>query len=246
MTSTLIFKNLEKDTIFQKQWQSYQLVINEDYNHHRVLYAKLPDYFKNRFLHSFSVLDLGCGDVDYLSRTFANNNMWSLVSAYTGVDLSEQAVEIGKQNMHPLLEINAAVSFAIGDMLNFVRQAKASSYDVIFSSIAVHHLRDDDKKELVQEIRRILKANGVFVLIDLFLDEAEDRDDWAMRFVTHIRNSWVKLNSEQIDSYVNHTFNFDFPTKLSIYKNWAEHDSLFADVKCFDEVGFFKAIVFET
>jgi SAM-dependent methyltransferase len=114
------------------------------------------------------VLDLGCGDVDYLSKTFEKNNIWSRVLAYTGVDLSEQAMQIGEQNVRPMLATGTQLLFVIDDMLNFVRQAATASYDLVFSSIAVHHLQDNGKEQLDREVRRIIKPGGAFLLIDTF------------------------------------------------------------------------------
>ena len=192
------------------------------------------------------MLDLGCGDVDYLSKTFEKHNIWPRVSAYTGVDLSERALEIGEQNVQPMLATDAQLLFVIDDMLNFVRKAATASYDLVFSSIAVHHLQDDEKEQFVREIRRIMKPNGVFLLIDIFLQENEDRDHFVQDFIAYIRNGWVKLNAGQNESLVNHVFNFDFPAKLTTYEQWAKKTSLYTNVKCLENVRFYKTIVLET
>jgi SAM-dependent methyltransferase len=165
--------------------------------------------------------------------------------AYTGVDLSEQAMQIGEQNVRPMLATGTQLLFVIDDMLNFVRQAATASYDLVFSSIAVHHLQDNEKEQLVHEVRRIIKPGGAFLLIDTFLQESEDRDHFIEDFIACARDYWVKLNVEQIDSLVNHIFNFDFPAKLTAYQRWAKETSLYTDVKCLENLRFYKTIVLE-
>lgn len=45
------------------------------------------------------LLDLGCGDSDYISRIIEKAGGRILVASYTGVDLSEPALEVSRQNI---------------------------------------------------------------------------------------------------------------------------------------------------
>lgn len=49
MTSKLSFLRLDEDTVFQKNWQAYQIVLRENYNRHAELYEKIPEYLQQRF-----------------------------------------------------------------------------------------------------------------------------------------------------------------------------------------------------
>lgn len=49
MTSVISYPKLEQDTVFQKNWQTYQVVLRENYNQHTKLYAKVPEYLQTRF-----------------------------------------------------------------------------------------------------------------------------------------------------------------------------------------------------
>lgn len=191
------------------------------------------------------MLDLGCGDVHYLSKTLRKNNTWARISNYTGVDLSEQAMQIGEKNVQSMLADNAHLSFIVDEMLSFVKKTPSASYDLVFASLSVHHLHDDDKQQLVQEIHRILKPNGAFMVVDLFLQEDEDRDHFAQDIADHIRGDWVKLTSEQRESLVNHMFNFDFPVKLTAFEHWAKENSLYKNVICMENLRFYQSIVLE-
>ena len=46
-----------------------------------------------------SIADLGCGDSDYISRTMSDVGGTAVVSSYTGVDLSQPALEISRRNV---------------------------------------------------------------------------------------------------------------------------------------------------
>ena len=55
MTSVSSFPKLEQDTVFQKNWQTYQIVLHENYNQHTKLYEKVPAYIQQRFPVQISV-----------------------------------------------------------------------------------------------------------------------------------------------------------------------------------------------
>jgi hypothetical protein len=61
MTSAMSFPKLEEDTVFQEDWQTYQILLEEDYLQHTKLYEKVPEYLQQWFpvKESFSILDLG-------------------------------------------------------------------------------------------------------------------------------------------------------------------------------------------
>ena len=154
-------------------------------------------------------------------------------------------MQIGEQNVRPMLANGAQLAFVTDDMLNFASKAADVSYDFVFASISAHHLKDSDKERLVQEVRRILKPGGTYMVIDIFLQEDEDRDNFVRDIAAHIRTDWIKLNAEQTDSLVNHMFNFDFPAKLTMYEHWAKQNSSYKDVKCLEILRFYKTVVLE-
>lgn len=56
-------------------------------------------------------------------------------------------------------------------MLGYLKGAEAGSVDILLSSFAVHHLSLSEKAELVQEVGRVLRPGGCFLLIDVFMSE---------------------------------------------------------------------------
>ncbi len=76
-------------------------VLNEDYLEHEALYGSLQQYLQQKASSGpLRLLDLGCGDSDYISRLVEKSGGERLLASYTGVDLSEPAIEISKQNIH--------------------------------------------------------------------------------------------------------------------------------------------------
>ena len=190
-------------------------------------------------------MDIGCGDVDYFSKVLANNNLWSRVKSYTGVDLSTPAIEIGNKNVRRVALSAAKISFFVDDMLSFVKKTPERTYDFVFASLAIHHLQDTEKSYLVKEVHRVLKPSGVFLIVDIFLEENEDRADFVQHVSNHICQDWVKLNDEQTKNVIQHMSTFDFPSKLSQYQKWATEDSHYKQMKCIEQVRFYKTIVLE-
>ena len=98
---------------------------------------------------SKSVLDVGCGFGDH-ARLLSKKNPKKIV----GFDLSKEFVDLAKS-----LKIKNS-EFYLGDM-NKKFKFKDSSFDIVYSSLAIHYAKDIDK--LFKEVRRILKKGGAFV-----------------------------------------------------------------------------------
>ncbi len=72
-----------------------------DYLEHKGLYGALRQWLVRaaREKGPLRLLDLGCGDSEYISRVIAEAGGSALISSYTGVDLSEPALNFSKRNM---------------------------------------------------------------------------------------------------------------------------------------------------
>jgi len=102
-----------------------------------------------------SVLDVGCGSGNLMLRLFENHPTISL----TGIDIDPRILAIAKKKIasRPINLIEASATH-----LPF----EANSFDNVISSLAFHHLLQNQQKEAVQEIYRILKPTGTFWLYD--------------------------------------------------------------------------------
>jgi len=107
----------------------------------------------------FKVLDLGCGTGNIskkIKEKFPNSKIHC-------VDLADNMVKISQKKLADYSEI----SYETGD---FQSISLSSDYDVIVSSLAMHHLKtDQDKKEMYQKIYESLTPGGVFYNADVVL-----------------------------------------------------------------------------
>ncbi|MCK6599502.1 MAG: class I SAM-dependent methyltransferase [Bdellovibrionaceae bacterium] len=106
------------------------------------------------------VLDLGCGPADFLLKAAALFPK----SFFTGVDLSSEMLKIAKDRANKLNIKN--IRFIQGDMTEN-NSLPTHSFDVIMSTLAVHHLPN---KELFLKFKSnvfsLLKADGAVMITD--------------------------------------------------------------------------------
>jgi ubiquinone/menaquinone biosynthesis C-methylase UbiE len=116
------------------------------------------------------LLDLGTGQGQD-ALFFASNNF-----EVTAVDSSDQALEFAKDSDKQSL-VNF-VSADISQKLPF----EDSSFDIVYSHLALHYFDTETTKRLFQEINRVLKPEGVLAFLvnsisDPEISEAEEVEE---------------------------------------------------------------------
>jgi len=103
------------------------------------------------------LLDVGCGTGSLL---IVAKKLYPEITA-VGVDIDEKILKIAKNKTQ---KENLKIEFikTSADKLLF----DDSSFDVVISSLVFHHLPLDVKKKTIGEIKRILKKDGQFLLVD--------------------------------------------------------------------------------
>ena len=96
-----------------------------------------------------NLLDLGCGVGQY------STYFYSLGYSVSSCDISSKALEI-------LNEKNKNIKTKIQDM-NKPLEYKDNEFDIVFANLSIHFLSDENTKNLLGEIKRILKPNGIFI-----------------------------------------------------------------------------------
>lgn len=104
-------------------------------------------------------LDLGCG-TGYFTDVF-----FELYPTIHG-DLIDGSEEMLKQAEPKFKNFNVRLHHVLFEEINWSKLKL--SYDIVFSSLAIHHLRDLDKWRLFQEVYNRLSENGIFILYDIF------------------------------------------------------------------------------
>lgn len=143
------------------------------------------EYFKSGLY-----LDLGCGIGQYSRKFIANGN--EVISA----DISKIALEKVK-------EFNSnIVNLDMQEPLPF----KDNIFDVVFANLSIHYFNDNDTKNLMDEIKRILKQDGVFIGSVNGLEGLEKIKDTAKKLEEHFyfnKNKYIRLfEQEDLEKYL--------------------------------------------
>jgi ubiquinone/menaquinone biosynthesis C-methylase UbiE len=106
-----------------------------------------------------SVLDVGCGtgDVTLLAR-----EMSGAAGRVVGIDASPEMIAVASGKA---AQKHASVDFQVGliEAIPF----PGHSFDVVISSLMMHHLPDGLKTQGLAEIHRVLRPNGHLLIMDL-------------------------------------------------------------------------------
>jgi 2-polyprenyl-3-methyl-5-hydroxy-6-metoxy-1,4-benzoquinol methylase len=126
---------------FQRQWTTYQKLVDSDELSHREVGALLHDTLNQSFDRPFAFLDIACGDASQM-RALSGTK----VRHYHGVDLSEPALELAANN---LKDMPFEVEFDHGDFVEAVTR-RPEPADVAWCSLSIHHLATDEKLRLMR------------------------------------------------------------------------------------------------
>ena len=79
---------------------------------------------------------------------------------YNGIDISEESINFAKKNYGSLTN----VSFQVyeGKKIPF----ENNTFDLVFMSCVMHHIKSDDHKSIIEECKRVLKDNGLIIIFE--------------------------------------------------------------------------------
>lgn len=198
---------------FNSSWQIYQEIIGSNYMEHREIYAFLRQYIEKNYPHSFSLLELGCGDAIYSAKALSE----TAIQTYIGVDISETALNLASQNLNTL---NCSVELKQQEMWEFL-EGCSSTFDLVLISFALHHLSAQKKQALLEQCWQRLNSGGALLIIDVFCREQESRPEYLSRYCGYIQTKWQKLSSESITVVTDHITSSDFPESEATLRMWA-------------------------
>ncbi len=158
---------------------------------------------------SIRVLDLGCGTgtvTKTLKERFKNAKV-------TCLDLAKNMIEMAKIKLHEYSDID----YAIGDFYDY---NFSENYDVIVSSLALHHLvTDADKKEFYRKIYNALTPGGIFLNADVVLGSNSYTQELYINKWKEFMN--LSLDMEEIEEkWIPAAETEDHPAKLIDHINW--------------------------
>jgi len=191
---------------FQKQWATYQKLLDRDVLSHREVGAILHDAL-TAIPDPFSFIDIACGDAGQMKRALDGTK----VRHYHGIDLSEPALELAAKNL-------AGVPFEVeldhGDFVAALTK-RPEPADAAWCGLSVHHLTTDGKGKLLAAIHG--STSDFLMIYEPTLAEGEDRDGYLDRFRRVNRPAWTFLAPDEWAQIDHHVTTCDLPERAATW-----------------------------
>lgn len=205
----------KQNELFNRHWAVYQAIIANNAMFHKEFAMVADRVFSDKAQAGpLDILDLGCGDGSHIQPVLKKVP----VHAYTGYDLSEAALDIAHGNLAPVVP---ALHLLEGRMEELIEREQGR-FDVMYSGYAVHHLTDTGKQELLKRIHALLRPGGLLMLVDVFREEGQTRDDYLNLMKGWIQRTWDFLDQGQKELVFEHLHGFDHPAMRSMATAWGE------------------------
>jgi tRNA (cmo5U34)-methyltransferase len=166
------------------------------------------------------VLDLGAGTGLFSKRVLAAYPHAQFVL----VDVADKMLDVARERFHAQA---GQFQFDISDFrdLKFERE-----FDLVISSLAIHHLTDEEKRQVFNATYKSLTTPGVFINVDQIRGETETmRRLYWNRWMKHVRQSGA--TEEQIQSSIQRRTEFDKEALLTEQLDWLK-EAGFSTVDC--------------
>jgi tRNA (cmo5U34)-methyltransferase len=177
---------------FEEEAHEYDMIIQRLIPHYNQMIDALVSVIPFSHDKAFSMIDLGCG-TGTISKSvkleFPNANI-------TCVDVAEKMLEIAKA------KIGGDIICIQADFNEFEFLRK---YDLIVSSLALHHLENDsDKLAFYKKIYSALNHGGAFINIDVVLGSDNALQDAYLKKWTEFMRANVsesEINNKWLPTY---------------------------------------------
>jgi ubiquinone/menaquinone biosynthesis C-methylase UbiE len=188
--------------LFVESWQVYRKMVDNDYLYHRGAYGCLQRVLRVEFRRPFRFMDVACGDASMTVGALEG----TLVSHYTGMDISEQALAIAATNLRTLTcDVSLHVCDFSKALQNWDRPA-----DVVWIGLSLHHFLAPEKLGVMRNIRTIVGTSGRLVIYEDTSADDESRDDWMTRWDMQIPQ-WTAYTEQEWNYVTAHVHTSDFP-----------------------------------
>ena len=194
---------------FEKEAEEFDEIIKKYVPYYEDMIEALILAIPFNKLKSFDVMDLGCGTATISKKIIENFPNAKI----TCLEQAENMIKMAKIKLQKYDEVR----YILKDFNNLEFNKK---YDLVVSSLALHHLKtDEDKKRIYKKIYDNLLDNGIFYIADAILGPNE-----------HLHNLYISkwkefmlryVSTEEIEEKVMPMYDEeDRPAKLIDQTNW--------------------------
>lgn len=155
-----------------------------------------------------TILDFGCGVGSSIGMMYKHFPMANIY----GVDVSEKSIAIAQQRFSEV----AHIQVYDGKILPFA----AETFDIVFAACVFHHIPQSSYQMIFQEIHRVLKPQGVFVIfehnpLNPLTIHAVNTCPFDENAVLIRSNHLKQMLTEKYFSSVRHAYRIFFPNVLA-------------------------------
>lgn len=211
---------MEIGKVFDEIQDNYTAKIARWVPFYHQLVGAIPHYLPAT-LEPKSILDLGCGNgnITYaVSKKFPE-------ATYHLVDASEEMIRECQ------LRYGLQGPFSYTQALFQDLKLEEKAYDLIVAGLSIHHLHEEEKKQLYQKVYAALAPGGFFSTSDLYIE----RIDGEFHYEMHLE-IWEEMArslgtpEEECRFLFQHHHDYDFPNHYRKHLAWLR-DLDFRDVQ---------------
>ena len=169
---------------------------------------------------ALEVLDLGAGTGLFSSHVLGKYPHANFVL----VDLAEKMLGVARQRFG---DDSDQFQYVLGDYRNL---EGAAEYDLVISSLSIHHLEDADKLALFGRIYTVLRKGGIFINVDQIRGETQYlRELYWNHWLEQVRISG--FSAERIQESIDRRTTYDKESLLAEQLDWLKISG-FHNVDC--------------
>ena len=166
------------------------------------------------------VLDLGAG-TGLFSRHVVERYPHATFVLY---DVAAQMLDVAKERFQ---RARSQFEFVVDDYMNL---RDRDAFDLVISSLSIHHLPDEGKKELFRRLNQALRSGGSFINVDQIKGETEAlRQLYWSTWLAKVRQTGAP--EDRIQDSIQRRQAHDRDATLSDQLQWLQ-EAGFVDVDC--------------